>query len=325
MNAVLAGPYPWAGGKSLIASDVWAHIGPCPVVVEPFFGGGSLLLARPVEGITRGSTEIVNDLDNFVVNFWRSLQLRHAELCDWLDYPVSEVDLTARHRWLQREGLAKLAALDWEGDPMACDPQVAAWWAWGQSQWIGGGWCAPTTTARRRPKTTLNGVCRRVDLPTWLEALAHRLRFVQVWRGDWKRCVTDAVLNDVNGSVTAILLDPPYSQAHRSHRKNSPLYAVDTDPAAEVREWCLANGHRARLRIALFGLEGEGHEALEAQGWTVKAWTARGMSNQGHDTPNKTRRHLERVWFSPACLKPNTDKIRPARAAQLTLLDSTNF
>lgn len=318
MSAALANPYPWAGGKSLIAAEVWAHLGSnCAVALDPFFGGGSLILGRPAP-VPQGCIEIINDLDSFVVNFWRTVQCSPDVLAEWLDYPQSEVDLHARHLWLRTEGRAQIAALDMERDPTAHIPQIAAWWAWGQAQWIGGGWCG--TTAKRRPKIKLNGVCRRVDLPSWMENLAARLRHVSVWCGDWKRLLTDAVLEQPNmGSKVAVLLDPPYSQAHRHHRASSPLYAVDTDPAAEVRAWCLANGHRPHLRITLFGLEGEGHEALEAQGWTVKAWTARGMSNQGHDTPNKIRRHLERVWFSPACLDASTDNLRPAKSSQLDL------
>jgi DNA adenine methylase len=318
MTTALKGPIPWAGGKALVAAEVWTNLGSnCSVAVDPFFGGGSLLWCRP--GTRRaGDTEIANDLDGFVVNFWRALAYHPDELAAWLDYPVSEQDLHARHRWLRSEGRARLAALNQSADPFACDVPVAAWWAWGQAQWIGGGWCG--TTAKRRPKLTLNGVCRRVDLPSWMEALAERLRHVAIWHGDWTRCVTDAVTNPPHKSArVAVLLDPPYDQAHRHHRASSPLYTTDTNPAAEVRAWCLANGHRPHLRIALFGLAGEGHEDLEAHGWVVRGWTARGMSNQGHDTPSKTRRHEERVWFSPACELRDTPRLR-APEQQLQLL-----
>lgn len=40
--------------------------------IEPFFGGGSVLLRKPAEGIS----ETVNDLNGELINFWRCLQDR---------------------------------------------------------------------------------------------------------------------------------------------------------------------------------------------------------------------------------------------------------
>lgn len=58
--AVLAeykAPFPYFGGKSRIASEVWGLIGNVPNYVEPFFGSGAVFFLRPHEpGI-----ETVND------------------------------------------------------------------------------------------------------------------------------------------------------------------------------------------------------------------------------------------------------------------------
>lgn len=64
------------------------------------------------------------------------------------------------------------------------------------------------------------------------------------------------------------------------------------------------HGGDTRLRIALCGYEGEGHEELEAAGWSVKHWKAQGgygVMRAGSDYQNKYR---ERIWFSPECLQP---------------------
>lgn len=54
----LKAPFPWFGGKSLAASLIWERLGDVPNYVEPFFGSGAVLLARPHEpGI-----ETINDL-----------------------------------------------------------------------------------------------------------------------------------------------------------------------------------------------------------------------------------------------------------------------
>lgn len=44
---------------------------------------------------------------------------------------------------------------------------------------------------------------------------------------------------------------------------------------------------------------GTGHEALEAQGWTVETWAKKG-GYQGADDQ-------ERIWFSPHCLRPELE------------------
>jgi len=134
---ILQAPFPWFGGKSRVAHEVWPRFGPCSNYVEPFFGSGAVLLARP--GGAQG-TETVNDKDGFVCNAWRAIKSMPDETAEWADWPVNENDLHARHVWLveRREALSRRL----EGDPDYCDPKIAGWWLWGISCWIGGGWCA---------------------------------------------------------------------------------------------------------------------------------------------------------------------------------------
>ena len=44
---MLKAPFPWFGGKSLVADIVWQRFGDIPNYVEPFFGSGAVLLGRP--------------------------------------------------------------------------------------------------------------------------------------------------------------------------------------------------------------------------------------------------------------------------------------
>jgi DNA adenine methylase len=138
----LKAPFPYFGGKSRIAGEVWARFGAVANYVEPFFGSGAVLLSCP----TPGHTETVNDADGLLANFWRALQAAPDAVAQYADYPVSELDLHARHRWLvnQRADVERLLS-----DPEWFDAKAAGWWVWGISQWIGTGWCpqSPAGTA----------------------------------------------------------------------------------------------------------------------------------------------------------------------------------
>ena len=133
----LQAPFPWFGGKRTVAAEIWQRFGPVRNYVEPFFGSGAVLLARPQPF---SGVETINDADGNVSNFWRAIQAAPDDVARWADWPVSEADLHARHYWLITEGKARLARL--LGEPGGYDAQVAGWWVWGISSWIGSGWCS---------------------------------------------------------------------------------------------------------------------------------------------------------------------------------------
>ena len=119
-----------------MADLVWARFGDVPNYVEPFFGSGAVLLGRP----HAPRIETVNDIDALLANFWRALQAVPDEVAEWADWPVNEADQHARHLWLVGRKAEMAAQI--QGDPEYYDAQVAGWWVWGLSVWIGGGWCA---------------------------------------------------------------------------------------------------------------------------------------------------------------------------------------
>ena len=88
-------------------------------------------------------TYIAEGLASHNCNAWRSMQLAPDAMAEAASWPVSEADLHARHlalvRWRDERQLEHLM-----GDPAYHDPVMGGWWAWGQSCWIGGGWCSGT-------------------------------------------------------------------------------------------------------------------------------------------------------------------------------------
>ncbi|MBP8292572.1 MAG: DNA adenine methylase, partial [Caldilineaceae bacterium] len=132
----LLAPYPYFGGKRAIAGAVWARFGTVDNYVEPFFGSGAVLLSRPnVTGI-----ETINDFDGFIANFWRAVAADPESVARFVDWPVNENDLFARHLWLvnQRDALTEHL----HTDPDWYDAKIAGWWCWGICNWIGDGWCS---------------------------------------------------------------------------------------------------------------------------------------------------------------------------------------
>lgn len=102
MTPKLKAPFPWFGGKSRASELVWKHLGAdYPNYVEPFAGSVACLLSRPGSDI---GLETINDKDAYLINAWRALQGDPAGVARYADYPVHELDLHARHRWLVHSG-----------------------------------------------------------------------------------------------------------------------------------------------------------------------------------------------------------------------------
>ena len=95
--------FPWFGGKTRIAPLVWERFGLVQNYVEPFFGCGAVLLARPT---TFDCIETANDLNAWVCNFFRALKKESDAVAQFAADPVHEIDLHARGDWLfYREGV----------------------------------------------------------------------------------------------------------------------------------------------------------------------------------------------------------------------------
>jgi site-specific DNA-adenine methylase len=113
----LKAPFPWFGGKSRVAAQVWQRFGDVSNYVEPFAGSLAVLLGRP----HAPHVETVNDLDGYICNFWRAVQLDPEEVARHATNPVNECDLHARHAWLVQQRDTLTARL--MGDPEFSTPR----------------------------------------------------------------------------------------------------------------------------------------------------------------------------------------------------------
>jgi hypothetical protein len=90
------------------------------------------------------------------------------------------------------------------------------------------------------------------------------------------------------------------------NREQRDVYSINSNDGsmtAEIMSFCLENQDNPCMRIALCGLEGE----YELPGWQVMSWT--GNSGMAKDKTGNVNRNLERIWFSPHCLKEGEPEV----------------
>jgi DNA adenine methylase len=333
-------PFPWFGGKQHAAPIVWAALGDVTHYVEPFAGSMAVLLRRPHVPNRTYFSETVNDIDGLLVNAWRAIQHRPDETAEAASWPVSEADLHARHlwllRWKQENDLERLM-----GDPDYCDPKAAGWWLWGQSSWIGSGWCSgqgPWIVENgrmvRRPKNG-GGVRRQLphlgddgrgvntaamrepgcgdepefhemtmpELRLWFRFLAARLRHVRILNGDWTRAVT--------GGATKTIKVRMGGKDHAGIFLDPPYADTADRTDALYSHDSLDVAHAVREWAIKNGddpqlrivLAGfEGEHDMPA-GWRSVPWYKGGFLRGGMGNTGKgTQMHRDRLWLSPHCL-----------------------
>ena len=331
-TAHLQAPFPYFGGKRKAAETVWPAFGRVDNYVEPFAGSAAMLLAAPPDA---ARIETINDFDGFVANFWRAVAHAPDAVANAADWPVNEVDLMARHSWLVRHRQPITEQLC--ADPDWYDARSAGWWVWGACNWIGSGWCSGDgpwvhdgSRLVRKEGDAGQGINRKLphlggsgkginrqlphlggsgkginrQLPgsstprgefihAWMRELQQRMRNVRVACGDWGRVVKDSITT-YNG-LTAVFLDPPYTKGAMDYGAGGMGQGI----ADDVRTWCAAHGGNPQLRIVICGHAGE-HDALLAQGWHTRKWTAGGGYARTEDAIANAK--SETVWCSPHCV-----------------------
>lgn len=303
----LKAPFPYLGSKARLASDINERLGETDVYAEPFAGSLAVLLAR-----APARREVVCDRSGHIANFWRAMKWDPDAVADAADWPTIHHDLTARHKALTKWGVENAERIT--DDPRFFDAEMAGWWAWGKSNWIGNDWCLSDRQHDKRPfvhdhesglgvmphpqdkipwsaqAVKARGVRERDDrLVSWFRKLQGRLRHVIVLNRSWEAALTNTMLcaNAGGYDQQSVMLDPPYITGRRS----GDLYVSDRDGtsnqvARDSYEWAVEHGHE--YRIAYCSFEGD---FPVPDGWDAQQW----QSQRDH--------RAEQVMFSPACEK----------------------
>jgi DNA adenine methylase len=265
------GPLKWHGGKHYLASRIVALMPGHLHYVEPFFGGGAVLLARdpndPRLWLTphKGVSELANDIDGRLMNFWRVLQ--DQELFGQFCRIVEAIPL-ARAEWEQAH--AHQYGID------SVDDAVAFFVDCRQSR--AGNMKGFTAITRNRTRRQMNGnVSEWLSSVEGLPAVHARLKRVLI-----ENLPALEIIQREDDAGSLFYCDPPYLHETRA---TTDAYAFEMS-TADHRE-LLGTLLQCRGKVMLSGYPTELYDRVLSD-WTRHAFdlpnNAAGGATKGRET-----------------------------------------
>lgn len=265
-------PLKWHGGKHYLAKKIIALMPPHLHYVEPYFGGGAVLLAKNPLGVS----EAVNDINGLLINFWRTVQSKTEFVLLYsrsLSTPFSEEEWTRARSIIAEPRNDKVSlAMSFF---VSCRQSLAG-------RMMG---FAPLSRSRIR-----NGMNEQAS--AWMAAVdglpdVHsRLRRVVILGPK------DAleVIRQQDGPQTLFYLDPPYLHETRSTPNVYAYEMTSEQHAALLRELTTIKG-----KFILSGYPSSLYDLFSNKyGWRVERFV---IPNQAAGGKNK-RRMIECVWMN---------------------------
>jgi DNA adenine methylase len=262
------------GGKWKLAPWILRHLPQHRVYVEPYGGGGSVLLQKP-----RSYAEVYNDLDGEIVNLFRVARDQGealASACELTPFARAEFD----------------QAYEPAGDPLeqARRTLVRSFMGFGSAGISGQvtGFRSSVTRSYTTPASDW------MNYPAHLRAVVQRLRGVVIENRD----ALD-VMSHHDGADTVHYVDPPYVHSTRGMRTRAPAYRHEMNDQqhralathlAGLRGMVVVSGYRCDLYDGLF----DGWQRIDASAHADGArdrveslWLSRGCPQAGlFDTHN---------------------------------------
>jgi DNA adenine methylase len=258
-------PLKWHGGKHYLARKIIGLMPPHTHYVEPFFGGGAVLLAKDPEGVS----EVVNDIHCDLTNFWRVLQ-----------------DESAFGAFLRRVEAIPFSQVEWEHSRECPADDVARGLAFFVRcrQSLAGRMNGFAPLSRTRTRRGMNE-----QASAWIAAVdglpeVHaRLRRVAILCGDALQ-----IIRQQDGPDTLFYCDPPYLHETRS-APDAYHHEMTTDQHRELLDVLKS----CRGKIVLSGYD-NGLYARELATWKRHDFQLPNNAAGGV----KKRRMTECVWTS---------------------------
>ncbi len=195
-------PIRWIGGKSRFRNQIVALLPPHTCYVELFAGGAWVLFAKPPSDV-----EILNDIDQDLINFFRVVKEKPEELINSFEWEL-----------ISRAEFERLAQLD---TAKLTDIQRAHRFYY----LIMAGWGGELNYPRFQTSITDGGHGNRLigalkTLQNRIRPIYQRLSTVIIENLDWQTCLTRY---DREGVV--VYLDPPYPNNGCNYAHNMQSWA----------------------------------------------------------------------------------------------------
>jgi len=266
----------WHGGKWILAPWIISHFPAHRTYVEPFGGGGSVLLRKP-----RCYAEVWNDLDGGAVNLFRVLRSDHAQEL------IRRIRLTP----FAREEFADTALGMPVDDPIEMARHLVV------RSFMGFGSNAHGRSTGFRANSTRSGTTPAHDWANYPDALAlivERLTGVIVENRDAKK-----VMLQHDSPTTLHYVDPPYVFATRGDDR--PDYTHELSDAEHVQ--LLAFLETLEGLVVLSGYPSPIYDNA-MPGW---------MRVEKQALAGGARPRIEVLWINPKCAAaldlPKQDKL----------------
>jgi DNA adenine methylase len=274
------------GGKHYLASRIVGLMPPHFHYVEPYAGGLSVMLAKDPEGVS----EVANDLNKDLYNFWRVLQGQEyfaafSRLCQATPFHEAQwSDLTIQHE--EESGLLHYLP---PGDDVAgyvSAPAVRAWRFFVCCrQSLAGRMRAFTGVTKTRRRRGMNN-----EVSAWLSAVDglpqvhERLRRVLVLN----RPALEVVRSQ-DGPQTLQYLDPPYLHSTRASRGDYGRYEMTERDHAELLDAI----RQCKGKVMLSGYRSGMYDGALA------SWNRHDFDCANHAAGGKTKRRMtECLWLN---------------------------
>jgi DNA adenine methylase len=232
----LRSPLKWHGGKSYLARRIIALMPEHRAYVEPFLGGGSILLNKP-----KAELEVAGDLNRRLVNFWEYVgagDVGFLSVIQGTEYCLKIFELAKAAQWLsdntpRHEAIYFMVANRFSRGGLG---QTFAW-----SERLRGG----------QPGDVNAWETIKAELPE----IAARLADVR-----FNCCEARKLMAAYDGPETLHYLDPPYLHETRTAKKAYGEFEMDPDDhvrllvaARSCRGAVLISGYRSKSYDSFLG------------------------------------------------------------------------
>ncbi len=278
MTKRLIKPIKIFGGKHYLTKKIIALIPEHTHYVEPYFGGGSVLLAKDPEGIS----EVVNDIDGDLTNFW--MVLRNPDFFPRFQRACETTPFSEDIWKLCHDGLLKNTGRN-DTFLAECQPVQRAWMYFVCCRMsLSGRMKSFTAITKTRTRRGMNN-----EVSAWLSAIEglpevhSRLKRVLILNRDGVE-----VIRSQDSKHTVQYLDPPYL-----HETRIATEVYRHEMTTKNHEELLETIIKCKSKILLSGYRSPLYDN------NLKKWKRVDFDLPNHAAGGKVKRRMvESVWMN---------------------------